>query len=343
MVLVKILIITEGDRTVGLGHITRCLAIIEAFRMKDLHPIMVIRGDENSAGLIKNDKIAFFDWIKNKDRIYRLAENNDIVIVDSYLAGVDFYHKLSRLVKLVVYIDDNDRISYPKGIIINGNFNIKNLKFSRKNDCLYLLGPNYIPLRKEFWSVTKKKINKKVKTCMVTFGGGDKTNMTPMVLDLLKKNYPTLDKKVVIGPGFNTISEITKYQDDKTVLIFHPNAKKVKEIMLEADIAISASGQTVYELIRIGVPTIAIGIASNQLNNINFLSKNNLIEYAGYWNDAHLPKKMTEILSRFMNQNERRKKNSLTKYLIDGLGPQRIVRSILKHYSHQCVITRKAV
>ena len=51
------------------------------------------------------------------------------------------------------------------------------------------------------------------------------------------------------------------------------------------DLAISASGQTLYELACIGVPTIAIGIIDNQKNNIKNWINQGFIEYAGCWND----------------------------------------------------------
>jgi UDP-2,4-diacetamido-2,4,6-trideoxy-beta-L-altropyranose hydrolase len=42
----------------------------------------------------------------------------------------------------------------------------------------------------------------------------------------------------------------------------------MKHAMLETDIAISNGRQTLYKLVRVGVPTIAIGVAENQLGNI---------------------------------------------------------------------------
>lgn len=40
-------------------------------------------------------------------------------------------------------------------------------------------------------------------------------------------------------------------------------------LMLKCDIAVTAAGQTTYELARIGLPTIAIGVVENQKFNID--------------------------------------------------------------------------
>jgi len=64
-------------------------------------------------------------------------------------------------VKLAVYIDDNKRLDYPKGVVVNGSIHAKELNYSKKNGVKYLLGPKYIPLRKDFWEVPEKEIKEK--------------------------------------------------------------------------------------------------------------------------------------------------------------------------------------
>ncbi|NLV76359.1 MAG: UDP-2,4-diacetamido-2,4,6-trideoxy-beta-L-altropyranose hydrolase, partial [Tissierellia bacterium] len=46
---------------------------------------------------------------------------------------------------------------------------------------------------------------------------------------------------------------------------FYMNVKNMKNLMINNDLAISAGGNTLYELCACGIPTIAIIIADNQL------------------------------------------------------------------------------
>ena len=62
-----------------------------------------------------------------------------------------------------VYIDDNKRLDYPKGIVVNGSIYAEELNYPHKNGPTYLLGIKYAPLRKEFWEVPEKKIKKRLK------------------------------------------------------------------------------------------------------------------------------------------------------------------------------------
>ncbi|HIE58998.1 MAG TPA: UDP-2,4-diacetamido-2,4,6-trideoxy-beta-L-altropyranose hydrolase, partial [Hydrogenothermaceae bacterium] len=261
---IKVYILTEGSSNIGFGHITRCLSLYQAFEEKGIKPKLIINGDDSIIDLIKNTDYKIINWIKNKDKILHEIQNADIVVIDSYLADKSFYEIVSNTVRIPIYIDDNKRIDYPKGIVVNGNIHAKELNYPKKDEVIYLLGTQYTPLRKEFWEVPEKEIKKNVESIMITFGGDDIRNMTPKVLKLLVNNYPNLKKNVVIGKGFKNIEEINSVADKNTNLIYYPDATKMKDIMLKSDIAISAGGQTLYELARVGVPTIAIAVADNQ-------------------------------------------------------------------------------
>ena len=274
----------------------------------------------------KNHKI--FNWIEQKEYLFDYIKNADIVIIDSYLANKDFFNRISDIVNVPVYLDDNKRINYPKGIVVNGAIYAKELDYPPNNGITYLLGTKYTPLRKEFWDVPEKKIKKKVESVMVTFGGDDWRNMTPKILKLLIDEFPDLGKNVVIGKGFKNIKAIEQLKDNKTKFSYYPNAETMKNIMLESDIAISAAGQTTYELARVGTPTIAISIAKNQLDNVKGWSKIGFIEYAGWFEDRNIFNTLKSTIKKIKILDLRKNKHQIGKYSVDGLGSNRIIKLI---------------
>jgi UDP-2,4-diacetamido-2,4,6-trideoxy-beta-L-altropyranose hydrolase len=323
----KVFILTEGGRNIGFGHITRCLSLYHAFEEKGIKPKFFINGDDSVVDIVRQTDYEIVSWIKSKQEFLNKIMDADIVIIDSYLAGVSFYEEVSKAVKIPVYIDDNKRLDYPKGVVVNGNVHANDLNYPKKDGVIYLLGTKYTPLRKAFWDVPKKKIRETVQSFMIAFGGDDMKDLTPKVLAFLCKSYPYLEKNVIIGKGFKNINEIEKMADKKTNLIYYPDAEKIKQVMLKSDIAISAGGQTLYELARVGVPTIVIGIADNQLGNIKGWQKAGFIEYAGWWENEKVFDNIRYCVKELIKSANRKKISDIGRTLVDGKGVKRLVKS----------------
>jgi len=324
----KVFIITEGSKNIGFGHVTRCISLYQAFEEREVMSEFIVNGDDSIENLLKNKNYQIFNWIEEGSKIFELIKEADICIIDSYLADISFYENLSNLVKVPVYIDDTKRLDYPRGIVINGNIYAKELDYPEKDGITYLLGSKYIPLRKEFWEVPEKEIKEKVESIMITFGGDDMRNMTSKILKFLRKNYPSLKKNVIIGKAFQNTDEIEREVDENTNLIYFPDAEKMKEIMLASDIAISTGGQTLYELARVGVPTIGICVAENQLRNVKGWEKVGFLEYAGCCDEGDIINKLYCQLEHLKDVNIRKNRSKIGKRFVDGRGGLKVTDKV---------------
>ena len=326
----KVFILTEGGKGIGFGHITRCSALYEAFEEKCIRPYFIANTDNSVKALLKGKKAKIFNWLRKQAELLYLISGADVVIIDSYLAGYNLYRKIAGQAKLAVYIDDNKRLNYPRGIVINGSIFAEKLDYPPKEGATYLLGVKYMPLQKEFWSIPRGKIKRNIANILVTFGGSDSKNMTLKVLRFLADAYPELNKLVIIGRGFKNIKEVERSKDGKTDLIYYPSAIDVKEAMLRADIAVSAGGQTLYELARIGLPSIGICLADNQNANLAGWQKAGFIENIGGYKDVDLALKLRMGVERLFTYQERIKRSRIGSSLVDGKGADRIVDLIKK-------------
>lgn len=336
----KIFILTEGSKDIGLGHITRCMSIYQAFERYDFEPIFIVNGNESVASGLGD--IFVFDWINESEELFDRLENADIVIIDSYLAPNEIYEEISTITKLLVSIDDNNRLVYPEGIILNGSINAADLDYPLNNNSEYLLGPEYTPLRKEFWDDDQKIIRKTLNNIMMTFGGADSANLTPRVLELLTRFYPELGKNIVIGSGFKNVQEIKNVSDTKTELHYNLNASQMKQLMVEADITISSGGQTIYELAKIGVPCIIVGIAENQLNHIEGWKNAGFVLYAGWKDDQDLLENILQHLFELKNHVLRERKSEVGRKSVDGAGSLRVVKKIISRYLNDNLVLKEA-
>ena len=330
----KCIILTEGSRSIGIGHITRSISLYQALENQGFSPEILVSGDDIVHQLLKNVRYELVDWINSRDTVRSAFSQADIAVVDSYLAGHEVYERLSRIVRVAVYVDDNNRIDYPIGVVANGSIGADNLNYKRKQGVSYLLGCKYVPLRKEFWNVPERLANNKIGNVLVTFGGEDIRNLTPGVLRLLVEKYPSIQKKVVIGSGYLAVDEITKRGDSLTEFVCSPGEREMKELMNEADFAVSAGGQTLYELARVGVPTIAVMVADNQAVNIKGWREAGFIIYAGSWQDKGIFENISRAMEDIRDVNARVRMSRVGREQVDGKGGMRIVQFVTENYSN---------
>ncbi len=324
---VKAIILTEGGKSIGLGHIYRCEAIIQGLNKLDIDCFFIINGNSSIRGLNINTDFKIQNWLEEDKNI--IESDSEVLIVDSYLVPLDILEKLASKFKLAVYIDDYNRLEYPPGLVINSSAASSQLNYIRKNGTEYLLGLKYHPLRLEFWDCDKKVVNRQVKNILITFGGTDMQNLTPSILKLLSQRTE-INKKVVVSKGFSNIIEIEKYADRSCDIIRFPDAQEMKSIMIETDIAISASGQSLFELARVGTPTIAIAVADNQDLNVKGWLDTGFIEFAGWWDDPDLITNISKKLDHLMEYSVRIKKSKVGQAIVDGFGALQIGKQILK-------------
>lgn len=328
--IVNVTILTEGGRNTGYGHVARCTSIYQAFEEKGITPEFIVHGEKHIESLLKGKRYRFLDWINNSELLFEVLKDCNIVFIDSYLASHEIYVNVSKHTKRAVYFDDDLRIDYPKGIVVNGAISAEQLNYPVKEGVTYLLGTSYFPLRKEFSNVPAKEIRREVETLMVTCGGSDMHNVTPVIQALLNETYPDLQKKIVVTTLFSNISEIKKLQDKKTELLCDLNAIDFKAVMQDSDIAISTGGQTLYELASVGLPTIAVCVAENQSQNVTGWSKTGNMEYADMYEDKFFLPKLKTALENIMPYEKRAGYSRGTRQLVDGNGAMRVCQTLLE-------------
>ena len=85
-----IIILTEGGKNKGFGHVARCSSIYHAFKIKGFSPKLFINGDDSLVPIFNDLEFSIKNWIKELP----LIKHSDIVIIDSYLADESLYQKI---------------------------------------------------------------------------------------------------------------------------------------------------------------------------------------------------------------------------------------------------------
>ncbi len=318
----KIKILTEGGKNIGLGHISRCVALYEEAHRRNIDVQLLIYGDVSDVEILSGKNVVNKNWI-DEHFLQGNIQQNDYVIVDSYLAKTNIYQIIYKQAKNVIYIDDTNRIQYPKGTIINPAIDISELDYGENNKVIS--GANYILLRTPFNQKICKPI-REINRVLVMIGGTDIKNITPKIINTVCKENPNIDFDIVVNNS-------EQYNIRKNVKLHNNlNAEEMFSIMSKCDLAITGAGQTIYELMATSTPFIAIQVAYNQKNNINtikkYISNDIVVDCTNEVDIESIKTKFYKLKSNSVRKEILQKQSNI----IDTQGNKRIIDELIGPY-----------
>ncbi len=268
---------------------------------------MILHSDGTGTEKNANFPVHVFDW-KNVVILKKILDKHNISIafVDSYLAEANIYEIISKKVKKLISIDDTNRISYPFGsTILNPGFGGNYIEYNTYRNQIFS-GAEYVLLRKPFREkFVIPDLRENIESILITVGGEDRLNIVPKILNLLKDKYPNKKKQIVIGPAFKNLDEILNYKDKNTYFHKNLNAYTMRELLLSVDLAITAGGQTTYELVQCNIPMVIVEVVKNQEKNIRRFSELGIYNLLGYEDNVEFLNQLSEILCKLESKDQR--------------------------------------
>ncbi|WP_258221456.1 CMP-N-acetylneuraminic acid synthetase [Helicobacter pylori] len=229
-------ILCDSFLTSGLGHVRRCEKILSFIEKL---------GVEASLHLYKqNDISAFLEGVGN----------DDFLITDSYRLNSKDFYLLKEKAKSLMVIEDEEHAKgfYPKNTKIM-NFTLNALKHYNHASKDHYLGVGFYPVDSRF--VYERPINTENKEVLITLGGSEQKILEEIVKILENKNV-----------NLHIISPYTPKNPPKNTHYYSPlSPLEFSFLMKSCACAISAAGQTLYELALSQTPSLILPIASNQI------------------------------------------------------------------------------
>lgn len=325
----NIFIFTEGGGETGMGHISRCFSLYQAFEMRGYFPQFIINGNESVVSAVNGTRYQLFDWIADVDKTITLLQDASIVLIDSYKCPFFLYQLIKNESKTAVYIDDNLRLEYPSGIVVNGVMGAEQLGYKKRYDIDYLLGAQYAFLRSSFWNVPLKEITPEIKSIFISCGGND-NGLSVRIVKLVSEQFPWIYLSVVVKDiNSPEISELKHYAQ----LLAGLRAEEMKALMGSADLAITAAGQTTYELCRIGTPFVALLTADNQAYSIGNFFKQGLVQEVLDPNNSTFDTMLVNQINYFLDPETRKAISLKMQKAIDGCGSLKLADYIINFNS----------
>ena len=294
----------DSSHDIGIGHLMRCLTLADklqennhdiSFICRELtgslislikYPVSVLKDNSN----LQTDELYLIAGVVFQEQdaeqtIEVISKCTDLLIVDSYALDKIWHDKVRRHTRKIMVIDDLADKLFNCDLLLNQNLGStpKDYKGKASNGCVFLLGCDYALLRSEFKKLRQKAVErrknlKEINNILVSVGGSDVNNVT---YDILQQLDPVFNVVAVLGAASPHNKMIEDYAVDKNIEVI-VNSNNMADLMLNADLAVGASGSTNWERLSLGLPSLVFTVAENQVRFSKILDDLGLIRLLGH-------------------------------------------------------------
>ena len=362
----KVVFRVDASLQIGSGHVMRCLTLADELKKAgakitfitrdhsgNLNQLIENKGhslevlsppsisDDLQADFV-NPRIEYLKWLgvpelkDASETIAKLEKNKPSwLIVDHYGLGLEWELALRPHVEKLMVIDDLADRNHDCDFLLDQNFYLKGQH--RYDDlvppaCTKLLGPEFALLRPEF-AEARKKIKPRtgeIKRVFVFFGGSDRDNVTAKALEALSHpDLMHLEVDVVIGESNPHKWEIEALVKTRRNTLLHVQVVNMSELMTRADLALGAGGSTTWERLSLGLPSIVISIAANQIPTNQALMEAGYITFLGAMDKVGVGDIVSALRHYLAHPEELKLQSTEMQKLVLGNGTAQMAKTIL--------------
>jgi UDP-2,4-diacetamido-2,4,6-trideoxy-beta-L-altropyranose hydrolase len=255
----------------------------------------------------------------------------EYLFVDSYAIDASWHESVRHILECkIVAIDDLGDRDLSVDFILDQNFeDSHSKKYEQRNlkSATILGGPRFALLGPDYCHAPRYVFSERVRSVGVFMGGTDSIGGSALVFDALdaigfqgRVEIAVTSSNPALAVLKNRVSGSANYR-------LALDSKSLATFFAAHDLQIGACGSSTWERFCIGVPTVSVCCAENQLKTLKILDRENLV-YAVETLD--LRPLANAIASAIDDIPWRRTVTMRSKKVVDGLGAQRVARSILQ-------------
>ena len=339
-----LLIRADAGEGIGAGHLMRCLALAETWKERggvveivaaaSLPDRLAARIGEVGAGLSRARR-----GLQDGCGLAEIARDRNAswLVVDGYRFDADYLRDAAGSGRPMLVIDDDARhASYPVTAVLNQNLHARAEDYAGKTGARLLLGPSHVLIRSEFrgWRGWNRSIPARGSKILVTLGGADPGGHTGKVIEAIQafqRQSLELDLRVrvIVGaanPRLDALRALLETSDGMQIL---SDVRDMGEQMRWCDLAISASGSTVWELALFRTPMLLATASSAEEPVAVSLKGADAALHLGRLEDLDVASLAEAIAGVVGDEDTRSRLSVAAGGLVDGDGAGRVVDQML--------------
>ncbi|MEE1920389.1 UDP-2,4-diacetamido-2,4,6-trideoxy-beta-L-altropyranose hydrolase [Pseudomonas sp. 148P] len=341
----KVLVRADASSQIGIGHVMRCLTLARhlaasgaevAFACRELpghqlariaeagHEVFVLpaQGDEQVVLDALLPGPGSFDWI----------------IVDHYGFDAAWEKAARRWARWIMAIDDLADRPHACDLLLDQNYtaSVAAYRVLVPEACQILAGPRYALLGEAFRQARAPGADDS-RRVLVSFGGFDQAGMTLKTLQALD-GIDAVQVQCIAGqatPDFAALQALVARRQGWELQAF---VHDLPGRMANAALFVGAGGGTTWERAAMGLPSICVSVADNQVGNAQALARDGMHLYLGSAQEVTLAGLRQAIVGLLSDAALRQQFAARSQRLVDGLGVQRVeshFQRLLKDVQHE--------
>jgi UDP-2,4-diacetamido-2,4,6-trideoxy-beta-L-altropyranose hydrolase len=329
----QIAVRVDASSTIGTGHVHRCLTLARLLREADCNVTFLM--DTTLPGQM-GERVAREGFAVAPPLHAAIPPNTDWLILDHYTLDAAWETPARAYARRIMVIDDLANRPHDADLLLDQNLHCapearyKNLT---PPGCLFLCGAAYALLRPEFAATRaasqQRQYNAPATRALITFGGSDADNVTGKAVAALL-GLPGLHLDVVMGGGAVHLAAIKKIAAaNPAAITLHIDTPHMAALMQTADIALAAAGTTTWERCCLGLPSLVLAIADNQLELGQNVHEAGAHQYLGWHENINEQALRAAFMGYSANAALRAAQSSKALSLVDGLGANRVAAALL--------------
>lgn len=260
----KIFFRADGNSQIGLGHVTRSLALADMLKERFEIFFLIQEPSEQVIAQIREvtNQIVILPKTENYlEEAQWITQNyltgKEIVVLDGYHFQTEYQKVIKATGVKLVCIDDLHAWHFVADVVINHAGSVSESDYSCEPYTKLCLGLEYALLRKPFLEAAKqhRKIDK-IENAFICFGGSDPNNFTEKALkacieaDIFKQIH------VVVGSAYayyEVLKDLIAKEEKNVFLYQNLDAKNLCEVMQKCHVGIVPASSIAYECLAAGI------------------------------------------------------------------------------------------
>ncbi len=326
-----VLIRTDGSNEIGLGHIYRSKSLANEFKLHGYSVHFITSHNFNV--LLKNSGKCHITkpTMKNEIELIRKIKPQLFVldILDKFFPyGGQYFLQIQKICNTLTAIDYASKNLKYFDLSFHSLFGPKNFKAKNTfHNLKYSIVSNVFKKESHNFKVKKDSLS-----IIVLCGGADTNCFCPKIIRSLNNLDPKIKISLVLGKKFACWTQLKKEKKNlkREIEIFH-NVKNLENLMKKHQLAITAAGVTMTELLTIGIPSLIIYGDSHEKEAAKLIHKNNVAINVGFGKTISEKKILQNVNELILDYQKRKYLNKNSKLIFDGNGTKRVVSKILSN------------